>query len=562
MSRKLIFIFIGLALTIPVFLSGFFVAHDVITHLNWSNHFAKQFWAGDFYPRWLVDMNGGRGSPVFFFYGPLPYYLISLLKPLFSADPFGWMVLGFGFSLALIASGVSAYIWLRDIVDKNSAFCAALFYMVLPYHLAVDLYYRFAFAEFWAFVWIPLILFFTRKIVVNEKFAVLKFGLAYFLLIVTHVPSALIFSPIPPIYASVVVWREKNARIPFRVFYGMILGLGLSAFYLIPAIVNQANISSFVMTQGRYYYENGFLFSGQLLQPVVFRGFWNYVSWITVMLAITAILSFVTTKLACDEKNKKENTFWVFVAFASVFMMFSISNSVWQIFPFLQKIQFPWRFNVTLSVATVALFAAGLSSSNLLQNSRRRMIFIVLCALVWGQVIGTGKLAYDKVAEGIEPAAQREIIKGFEVGEGVPEYLPRWVPGGVVADVAEGKLDRVVDKVEVLAGKGHAEVVTWEPGHIELTTQGASGLKLLVSQFYYPGWTARLRGDSTSLPLDPATDGLIGISVPAGEHRVLVDLETGREECLGEIISLIFFIVVLGLILRDRRGLKLLPPGQ
>jgi len=507
-------------------------------------------------------MNGGRGSPVFFFYGPFPYFLNSILRFLFSSDPYGWMILGFSFSLALIASGLSAYIWLREIVDKNSAFCAALFYMMLPYHLAVDLYYRFAFAEFWAFVWIPLILFFTRKIAANEKFAVLKFGLAYFLLIVTHVPSALIFSPIPPIYAMVAVWREKNARIPFRVFCGMIFGLGLSAFYLIPAIMNQANISSIVMTQGRYYYENGFLFSGQLLQPVVFRGFWNYVSWMTVILAITAVLSFITTKLACDEKNKKENMFWVVVAFACVFMMFSISNWVWRIFPVLQKIQFPWRFNMALSVATVALFAVGLSSSELLRSSRWRMVFIVVCALVWGQVIGTGKLAYDKVAERIEPAAQRKILKGFKVGEGVPEYLPRWVPGRLVTEVAEGNLDRIVDKVEVLAGNGHAEVVAWEPGHIELTTQGAGGLQLLVSQFYYPGWTARLRGDSTTLPLDPATDGLIGISVPAGEHRVLIDLETGREERLGQIISLIFFIVVLGLILGDRWGLKLLPPSQ
>ena len=140
MTRKIIFILIGLVFTIPVFLPGFFVAHDVITHLNWTNHFSEQFWSGDFYPRWLADMNGGRGSPVFFFYGPFPYYLISLLKPLFFSDPFGWMLLGFGFSLALIASGVSAYIWLRDIFDRNSAFCAALFYMALPYHLAVDLY--------------------------------------------------------------------------------------------------------------------------------------------------------------------------------------------------------------------------------------------------------------------------------------------------------------------------------------------------------------------------------------------------------------------------------------
>ena len=33
-----------------------------------------QLWSGELYPRWLLGMNSGFGSPTFFVYGPLPYY--------------------------------------------------------------------------------------------------------------------------------------------------------------------------------------------------------------------------------------------------------------------------------------------------------------------------------------------------------------------------------------------------------------------------------------------------------------------------------------------------------
>ena len=39
--------------------------------------FSEQFWSGDLYPRWLIGMNSGLGSPHFFFYAPLGYYIAA-----------------------------------------------------------------------------------------------------------------------------------------------------------------------------------------------------------------------------------------------------------------------------------------------------------------------------------------------------------------------------------------------------------------------------------------------------------------------------------------------------
>jgi uncharacterized membrane protein len=129
------------------------------------------------------------GSPSFFYYAPLPYYFTSLLYPVFAQDPLGWRQLGISVSVALIASGLFTYLWLRMITSGRSALVASLIYMLMPYHLAVDLYTRGAFAEFWAFVWMPLTMFFTIRTVGGGQFTMVGLAVSYASLIMTHLPT-------------------------------------------------------------------------------------------------------------------------------------------------------------------------------------------------------------------------------------------------------------------------------------------------------------------------------------------------------------------------------------
>ena len=82
--------------------------HDTSEHLTYFRHFSPQFWSGDLYPRWLVTMNYGLGSPTFFVYPPFPSYASALLAPLGSALHFNaFNVAEF---LALFVSGISAFL--------------------------------------------------------------------------------------------------------------------------------------------------------------------------------------------------------------------------------------------------------------------------------------------------------------------------------------------------------------------------------------------------------------------------------------------------------------------
>ncbi|MDH3231519.1 MAG: hypothetical protein OEN55_17145 [Alphaproteobacteria bacterium] len=66
------------AACLPLLLIGPQSGDSFEFNINWSTGFAGQLAAGTPYQRWLPDLNGGAGSPVFFFYGPVAYYITSL----------------------------------------------------------------------------------------------------------------------------------------------------------------------------------------------------------------------------------------------------------------------------------------------------------------------------------------------------------------------------------------------------------------------------------------------------------------------------------------------------
>ena len=146
-SAILIIILVGCVLTAPVLIYGISsFSDDGVLHAAWYVGFSKQLWAGILYPRWLPDLNGGLGSPTFFYYPPIAFFLTSLLKPFFPNDITGAQQVGVSASAAVIASGIVAYLWIKNIVNTRSAVIFAILYMITPYHLVSDLYIRSSFA--------------------------------------------------------------------------------------------------------------------------------------------------------------------------------------------------------------------------------------------------------------------------------------------------------------------------------------------------------------------------------------------------------------------------------
>ncbi|MBW4651042.1 MAG: hypothetical protein KME06_20490 [Kastovskya adunca ATA6-11-RM4] len=543
---------VGLILTLPTFFYNVFDAHDILFHLNWAQYFAEQFWQGDFYPRWLQDMNSGLGSPTFFFYAPIPYYITSFFHPLAFNTPEVWFPLCFSASLSLIASGIAAYFWLGTITTTNrAALLAALVYMALPYHLVIDLYIRFAFTEYWAFVWMPLILYFSQKISKGQKLAIPGLAISYALLIMTHLPTTLIFSPIFPCYILVIT---KRRRLKDAVIYGglaMVLGIGLAAIYLLPALLMQDYVAiKDIASRPYFYFANSFLFTINKTGAVSLR---NYLSFTLILQIGLAVCALLTSQNNPKLSVKREVVFWLTVAGVSFLMTTPLSHLIWQQLLIIQKIQFPWRFNVATTLAITALLALGIDSVKhplklLSQRSSAVGFALLIILLASGFVVTytyTKPLVFD---------SETLIMMSRDASE----YKPKWVTAGLFDNASIiRQLGRNLPPAQISTGEGSVAVKQWSPRSIIVQTSTNTDAVLTLRQFYYPGWTAKLKGQSVTLPTNPSEiTGLLNITVPKGEQEVNVKLAAGGVERAGQVISgicaLITFLLYFQLNKSDR----------
>jgi len=524
----------GLLFTLPHALFGFIGGHDIVPHLQWSTHFSSQLLSGELYPRWLLDMNSGYGSPTFFYYGPVPYYITSLFHALLGPSSGGWMSLGLSCSLALALSGIAAYEWLRGAVDGTAALIGALFYMLMPYHLAIDVYVRFAFAEQWAFVWMPVVMHFTRQLTRGSGSAFFGLSAATAALAMTHLPTTMVFAPVPLLF-SLCVPGSRRFQAAARTALGMSAGLGLAAVYLLPALTTQGDVSMESMWRGNYSYDRNFLFMGTSgLKKLL-----NLTALLTTLAALCAV------GLSEGADDRRERRFWLVAVLVTLFLMTPLSTPVWGVLPPLQKIQFPWRL-----CSLLALGAAALLGQARLANRRGAARNGALAKLAIILIIGiSGLFIARDVQVGLKylaPGSSRVDIPPKDR----PEYRPRW--STTFSELAGG-FRNSPSQVRLLGDLGNAELKRREPRRIEVAYTSATEDSLEVDQFYYPGWTARIRGEDAPLPLEASSpDGLVRIDVPSGTHEVVLVLESRGAEKAGWVVSALTAFLLAALALRRR----------
>lgn len=535
----------GLFLAAPAVIFGFPAhTHDGWIHALWLTHFSEQLWGGDPYPRWLSDLNGGLGSPAFFFYPPIPYYLSSLLKPFFGSDEQGWLRLGLMAAFALIASGWSAYLWLNRIAGRNVACAAAILFVAAPYHTIADLYIRGAFAELFAFVWAPLIFYFAHRINDGERLAPIGLAVSYALLVASHLPTAMIIPPFPIGYALFTAKPEERKKSALLTLAAMALGLGLSAIYLLPAVTMREFVSMQELMKPDVRFEKWFIFGS--LWP---QGLRAHLDWIVASALIAAGCAFFVSSFDQDEQARQERWFWMIAALIVVFLMTPLSSPVWRALPLLQNIQFPFRFNTILALAVSALLALGFHSMN--KSGKRIRIcrgIVALIALFW--LIATPALAWRGYKTHHQFSAPRSQLVGYDLD--ALEYRPRWVDRDRFI-VQAGKASGDADRMFVSEGKAEAKIETWRPGKIVLSVRSEAGAKLDVRQYFFPGWQARTLGNDYQLSAQPApVSGLLRFIAPAGDHRIELRLVPARAEQAGKIISAISLAMACLLIIRSR----------
>jgi hypothetical protein len=587
----------------PALLNGVFEAHDLTQfHLKWSKHFAEQFWTGDIYPRWLNNMNSGLGSPVFFFYGPIPYFFASIFHPLFTDDFLGWNQLKLSVLLGMIGSGITAYLWLKNIASRNAALLGSIIYMLLPYHLAVNLYWRFSLAEYWSFAWMPLILYFTYKIVnERQKTNILYLGISYALLTMTHLFTTIIFSPVPIVY----VWwyRDKNNQYKAfgKLILGIVLGLSLSAIYWMTVITSQGYVSLNEIFTDFFDYANNFLFLPN--KPKILTNFYVYLEVITVLTVVLAYFAFRITRNSSTIKLKQESSYWFCVSLTSFLMIVPLSFPIWKILPIVQKIQFSWRFNTILTLGTSAVLALAFTileeKGELFPKNKIVNLIIIITSIVLGTfqvfvsqpnlnvplhiasislltlgvILTVIFIISNLVAKKFHQQQKTVIIlllmfsfminntivilrrstnldenavKVIATSVDAGEYRTKWVSKKTFNVNKIKELTQNPAKAQVIRGIGNLLVEEWKARKIVLQVNANTDIFISINQFYYPGWTAEIIDKNTVLNVQPLEKtGLLSINLPQGNYQLIVKLQPLIQERVGQIISAVAAIIAL-----------------
>lgn len=525
------------------------VGHSFYLNGLWAEAFAQQFRAGELYPRWLFSVNEGAGSPVFYFYGPLPFWIQSLAASLLCPGCQSEGVMMAGPTLLLALSSISFYLWIRDHVRASVALFAAILYLFLPYHFLVDLWYRQAVGEFAAYASMPLVLLGLERASRAPRYLCLA-AAGYALLLFSHLPSALLFSPLIVFF---VLLRSRPQQWLPLIGIPVALGIALAAIYLVPALTTQEYINAAAWwdrDEGHFIARNWLWFDGRDAPDPAFA------AKVLVLLAVPSLLGLALAAglLVAGEEMRTRVVFLLVSLLYAWFLMTAPSAFLWSHVSFLAKVQFPWRVGIVVDLCTAALVALSLERA----SARPRLAAFTACVTVAAiAVLYAGNFGQMQrhLLNAKEKREQQEILATLADGDDAEEYRTTWSISAS-GDLPHTELNNVLaalPPVAIIDGPGTATEVVEESERLSVTVDAAAPVRLRFRRFYYPGWQLlRMPGGETVQMIASAQFGLIEAALPAGRHRLVLQRGAIAEERLGAAVSAAALLLCLLLLWAGR----------
>jgi hypothetical protein len=250
---------LGLTAVFPILNPALPCSDDAAFHLFRLVQLDSLLRDGVLYCRWAPDMAQGYGNPFFNFYAPLSYYAGALISAVVGNLNLG---LRLTFALAIVGGGWAAYLLARDYFSRPAALVAAVAYMYAPYQ-GYDIYFRGNLAESAAWPLLPLALWAMGRLIRQGSGKWLAVtAVTYAAILLTHNVFALIFSPLLALYALFLTYQAASLRTTQHALHqnsspivpivksfipplvALLLGLGLAAFFWLPAMMEQELVHS------------------------------------------------------------------------------------------------------------------------------------------------------------------------------------------------------------------------------------------------------------------------------------------------------------------------------
>lgn len=547
-----------LLLFMPPLLYGIQSSHDVLYHLSWFESYRQALREGMLYPRWLPDQMDGMGSPALYFYPPFASFCFAAVDALtmhmLSAD----RVLAVAALLLALASGASSFVWCRRLLPnaeaRTGALLLATLYAIAPYHLLIDLYTRAAFAEYAAYVWVPLI--FTALHYYDTRAQarwLALLALCTAALLMTHLLTALMVGPIAAAYAVILPAPSKTAKAIAlgRITLAALLGACLAAIYLLPALTllpwtNSAALLAWPIENSYFRH----LFEGGASDQTLKRAF-------LIALAYLGLAAYFAFEYIAYQRKRTGQpitpvaALWLAIIVGACLAMAGYAGYLFHAPSPYRTLQFAWRLlsMVEFAFISLAALALGTAASTTHCAAHRRISTAILSALVLafaGQGADIGikyRPEYRQkypVMTSTSVLARLSPLEYFPNGSNFPrapeQMLARLRSYTQLAQTTSA----VSDQTGQLSASKNGSVFT-------LATVSEMPMQVRLRQFYFPGWQASAE-NGQRVPVAPGgPDRVVMVEIPPGRHQVIVRRVTTTQERIGTAISLAALVVLAGM---------------
>jgi hypothetical protein len=496
-------------ITWPLFLQGYFFHHDDLQVMRIFE--MRQCFADFQIPcRWVPDMGYGNGFPLFNYYSALPYYIGGLFSYFLGLVNSAKAL----FFIPLVLAGVSMYFFAAKLFGRDAGFAAAVLYLFAPYR-ALDSYVRGAIAESFAIALIPLVFYLFLKITEKaERKAVLGGSLSLAAFLLSHNIMTMLFMPFVALWILLLLYfkKWKNWK---SVAVSFALGVGLSAFFLIPVFLEKDLVRTETLTQGGSNFRTHFVAVGQLFLDRT----WGYggsefgpndtisfqIGWPLWWLAALSIPVLFLTFKKNIEKTAMLVLFSVMFV-VSVFMMHNKSAFIWEMVGTLQYTQFPWRF-LSLSIFSAAIMA-GFLFDYFKGRARQIIIWIVVISTVtlnWNYFIPRDFYSWINDKTKLE-----DPLWEIQQKAGILDYLPK---------TAYEPFGRAPDHPEIIKGEVSVSGYNVRSNKFFFNAKSTTDSSIEVPVFDFPNWKVYVNGKEYPHGHDYNL-GRISIELPPGEYQV------------------------------------------
>lgn len=523
-----------LSLLWPLAAAPLFTHHDDVQVIR-IHQMHKCFLDGQIPCRWVPDLGGLYGYPIFNYYAPLPYYFGELIYILSGSLLFSAKVM---FAASFVGSFVFMYLFASRIWGKMGGSLAAIFYSFAPYH-ALDFYIRGAMGEMWALMLFPAVLWAAARLEERVNiFNMTIFGVMIAALIISHNLSSMIFLPLVLVWGILLFVKKRNSRFLWSSLGSIIIAFLLAAFYLLPALVEKNLVHVDTTTVGYFSYTEHF----KGIRKLFLEKSWGYGSSVrevpggerdklSYQIGWVHLGGWILSMLAAIIFWKRARRLSYIIIFSSLVILFSVfmihprSLFIWQSIEPLKYLQFPWRF-----LLLIIFFISFISGSIfLLDFKHKRKLWVILIALV---VILN--FSYFKPEKFIQTTDQ-ERLSGQEwdkqIKRSIYDYLPIFAK--------EPPAELATSRYQVLTGDSRVFDFKEGTNWINFKTETSTHTIIRLSQYYFPDWKIFIDGKEANVEYKNNTLGLMTFILGKGNHEIWARLYDTQVRTISNMLTLV-----------------------